>query len=65
MRERADDPKRWGLEVEWGATAGAVRFRDPWTGERIEVEGKWLKSEHKHLDLRWMARRAAARGRAG
>jgi len=56
--------KRWGLEVYWGSVTGAVAFRDPITKERIEVEGKWLRSDNPRTDLRWMLARAARRAKS-
>lgn len=53
-------PPRWGLDVSWGVVLGAVRFRDPFTGEWHEVEGRWLPSPNEKTDLRWMRSRAGA-----
>jgi hypothetical protein len=49
---------RWGLAVWWGSTRGAVAFRDPVSGERVEVEARWLRSTNPRTDLGWMLRRA-------
>ena len=49
---------RWGLAVSWSPAPGYVRFTDPFTGERVEVHTRHLRSERKTTDLRWMVRRA-------
>jgi hypothetical protein len=60
--QQREPRRRWGLAVWWGSTRGAVAFRDPVSGERVEVEGQWLRSTNPRTDLGWMLRRARARG---
>ena len=55
---------RWGLDVRWGSVRGAVAFRDPVSGERVEVEGQWLRSENPKTDLQWMRRRIKREAKA-
>jgi hypothetical protein len=54
---------RWGLEVRWGSVRGAVGFRDPVSGQWVEVEAQWLRSENPKTDLQWMRRRIKREGR--
>jgi hypothetical protein len=56
-RAAAGTPRRWGLDVRWGSVRGAVAFRDPGSGEWVEVERRWLRSDNPKTDLAWMRRR--------
>jgi hypothetical protein len=57
-----DGPGRWGLDVRWGTTRGAVAFRDPISKQWIEVDGRRVRSDNPKTDLRWMRRRIKREG---